>query len=35
MARYTASVPIEVAKVHSTDPTTKMLMAVMKSFLRP
>ena len=34
-ARKDASWPIVMAKVHSTEPMMKMVMAVMKSFLRP
>ena len=34
-ARYMARVPIEVARVQSTEPTVKIEMAKMKNGLRP
>jgi hypothetical protein len=34
-ARNAASIGIEVANEHSTDPSTKIVMAVTNHFLRP
>ena len=34
-ARNAASMYIEVARPHSADPTMKMVIAIMNSFLRP